>query len=300
MNYAYTLPILTFLTVVCFGGAIIVVIIGRRSAVYARLHQVDHVDGLDSPTQNKSIAGLLEWLGKTTSKKGPSDNLRSDLARAGFYHQSAGTIFLGTKIFFIVLGLVLSGFIITLFSFSFLTKLWLVVGGAFVFGIIPNIFVRIRRSRRCRMVRNALPDAVDLLEICVTSGMGIDMAWNAVADELRESAPILGDEMALANLEMHLGAARADAMRNMAQRTGADELASLASLLVQSDRFGTSIGEALRVFASSMRENRRQAAEEHAEKMAVKLLFPLVLFIFPSILLVCGGPAAIKIAQMFS
>src|SRR5581483_2241142 len=104
-------------------------------------------------------------------------------------------------------------------------------------------------------------------------------------------SPVLADEMALTNLEIHLGAARADAMRAMASRTGAEELSSLVAILVQSERFGTSIIEALRIFAMSMRENRSMHSQEEAEKMAVKLIFPMVLFIFPAMLMVLAGPA---------
>jgi len=125
--------------------------------------------------------------------------------------------------------------------------------------------------------------------------MGIDMAWNAVSDEVRRVSTTLGDEMALTNLEMHLGAPRADAMRHMSDRTGVDDIASLVATLVQSERFGTSIADALRVFAESLREQRSQRAQEAAEKMAVKLLFPLVLCIFPAMLIVVAGPAFITI-----
>ena len=144
-----------------------------------------------------------------------------------------------------------------------------------------------------------MPDAIDLLEICVSSGMGLDMAWNSVAHEIRRVSSILADEMALTNLEIHLGADRADAMRHTSDRTGADEMASLASVLVQSERFGTSIADALRTYATSMREQRSQRAEEAAEKMAVKLLIPMVVFIFPTILVVTAGPAGVKLTALF-
>ena len=150
------------------------------------------------------------------------------------------------------------------------------------------------RSRRDE-IRQYLPDAVDLLEICVSSGIGLDMAWNMVANEVHHVSPVLATAMDLSNLEIHLGASRTDAMRNMATRTGADQLSSLAAILVQSERFGTSVASALREFAASMREERRMLAEEGAEKMAVKLIIPMVLFIFPAIILVTIGPAAINI-----
>lgn len=300
MDPSITIPLLTFLAVICFGSAVVVAIAGRRKAVHARLHHTERFAEFDEPTSKGPLTNLLELLGNMTAPKGPSEALRVNLARAGFFHKSAATMYLGSKIIFFIIGLMICVGLSAMVPYGFLVKVWLVFLGAAGFSMLPNFYISARRNARCRQVRCALPDAVDLLEICVTAGMGIDMAWNAVGKEVREVSSVLGDEMALANLEMHLGAQRADAMRNMARRTGADELSSLASLLVQSDRFGTSIGEALRVFAASMRENRKQAAEERAEKMAVKLLFPLVLFIFPAILIVCAGPAAIKIVELFS
>jgi tight adherence protein C len=138
------------------------------------------------------------------------------------------------------------------------------------------------------------------MEICVSAGMGMDMAWNLVGDEIRPVCADLADEMALVNLEMHLGSPRADAMRNMADRSGADEIASLATVLVQTEKFGTSVGDALRTFAASMRDERTYRVEEKAEKTAVKLLFPMVLCIFPAVLIVVAGPAVITLIKMMS
>jgi tight adherence protein C len=128
--------------------------------------------------------------------------------------------------------------------------------------------------------------------------MGLDMAWNHVCDEIRSVSHVLSDEMALTVLEINLGAPRTVAMRHMAERTGAEELASLVALLVQSDRFGTSVADSLRTFAVGMREQRSQRAEEQAEKTAVKLLFPLVFFIFPVMLIVMVGPAGITLYRI--
>jgi len=161
--------------------------------------------------------------------------------------------------------------------------------GAMLF-FIPNMHVSIRREGRRGIIRRHLPDAIDLLEICASAGMGLDMALNSVTEEVRSVSNILADEMALTNLEIHLGASRAVAMRHMAQRTGADELSSLVAVLVQSERFGTSISDALRTYATSLRETRSQRAQESAEKMAVKLIFPMVLFIFPAVVMVMAGP----------
>jgi tight adherence protein C len=136
----------------------------------------------------------------------------------------------------------------------------------------------------------ALPEAL---------GRGADMAWNAVCDEFRGVSQVLADEMALSNLEMHLGAPRADAMRNMAKRTGVEDINSLVGTLVQSERFGTSVSQALRTYADAIRMERSMRAEEAAEKLAIWLLFPMVLFIFPCMFIVILGPAGIRISEMF-
>jgi hypothetical protein len=155
----------------------------------------------------------------------------------------------------------------------------------------------IARDRRRKNIRRHLPDAVDLIEICVSAGLGLDQSWNSVAEEIRRVCPTLADEMELTNLEISLGASRAVAMRHMAERTGAEDISSLVALLVQSERFGASIVDALRTFATTMRETWSRRAEEGAEQMAVKMLFPMVLFIFPALLIVMVGPAVLGFIQ---
>jgi tight adherence protein C len=182
---------------------------------------------------------------------------------------------------------------------SLVPGLCVVLSSVAAFGLLPNLYIAYRRSARRGEVRRQLPDAIDLLEICVSSGMGLDMAWNAVCEDFRGVSTILADEMALVTLEMHLGAPRAQALRNMARRTGVEDISSLVATLVQSERFGTSVSQALRVYADAMRKERSQRAEEAAEKLTVKMLFPMVLFIFPCIFVVILGPAGIKIAEMF-
>jgi tight adherence protein C len=180
-------------------------------------------------------------------------------------------------------------------------KVWLVGLGGLVPFFLPNLFILLRERKRSQEVQQFLPDVVDLLEICVSSGIGLDMAWNMVAADIHKVSSVLGTAMDLTNFEMHLGASRNLAMRNMSKRTGAKQLASLAAILVQSERFGTSIATALREFATSMREERRMTAEEAAEKTAVKLIIPMVFFIFPAIIVVTVGPAVVNIINtMFS
>jgi tight adherence protein C len=199
-----------------------------------------------------------------------------------------------------ILGVILIAILVIPMEQHLTTKITLIfIGGVFLF-FVPNVILRIRLNKRHDEISHHLPEAVDLLEICVSSGIGLGMAWNIVAEEIQHVSPTLASAMALTNFEIHLGVSRIEAMRHMATRTGVDQLSSLAATLVQTERFGTSISTALREFATSMREERFFRAEEKAEKMAVKLLFPMVIFIFPTVLITLAGPAVIEIYKMMA
>jgi tight adherence protein C len=226
-----------------------------------------------------------------------SARLREQLARAGHFERSAASVYLGVKITLLLLGVIASIFLVAPLHAAFAVKAVAMFACGAALSFVPNLILLVQRNARTVEVRNHLPEAVDLLEICVSAGMGLDMAWNSVTDEVRRVSSVVADEMLLANLEMRLGATRADSMRHMAQRTGADEIAGLAALLVQAERFGTSIADALRIFAAGMRDTRAQRAEEAAEKMTVKLLFPLIVFVFPTVIIVTAGPAFLSIVD---
>ena len=162
---------------------------------------------------------------------------------------------------------------------------------------LPTMFIAIRQSARHDAVLTSLPDALDLLVICVEAGLGVAAALQRVAVEMRIASPVLAGELVLVNQEMQTGISRTDALRNLAERTGVDEVYSLVAMLIQTDRLGTSVGQALRAHADSMRTKRRQRAEQLARKATVKLAFPLVLLIFPALLLVLLGPAAIQLMR---
>jgi tight adherence protein C len=164
----------------------------------------------------------------------------------------------------------------------------------------PNLVLNSLIERRQREILDHFPDAIDLLTICVEAGLGLDAALRRVADEMTIKSPVLAEELQLVTLEMRVGAGKDVALRNLAVRTGVQEIDMLVSTLIQSEKFGTSIGESLRVHADMLRTKRRQRAEERAAKLAVKLIFPLVLCILPSLLIVIAGPAAIQIGETFS
>jgi tight adherence protein C len=153
------------------------------------------------------------------------------------------------------------------------------------------------RSSRQKEIFLTLPDALDLLVVCVESGLGLDAGLRKVNDEMKGHAKVLCEELTLANLQMQMGRPRREVLHDLGVRTGVDDVRSLAAILIQADRFGSSIAQALRVQSDAMRTRRRQLAEEKAAQVAVKLIFPLVLFIFPAIFVVLVGPAAIQIQR---
>ena len=171
----------------------------------------------------------------------------------------------------------------------------LVLLGA-VFGLfIPSFILSRFITKRQQKISHALPDAIDLLVVCVEAGLGLNAALQRVGRELELVEPVLSAEMAITNREIRAGKPRDEALRNLGDRTGVDDIKSLVAMLIQSDRFGTSVASSLRVFADSMRTKRRQRAEEMVSKASIKLIFPLLLFIFPALLIVLLGPAIITL-----
>jgi tight adherence protein C len=279
------------------GGALLLLKRARREAAMMRSRALGRpTDEDEAEGQDATLVGTARRLGEAVSKRGTSRGLKQKLAMAGYHSSSAPTVYVGTKMMLLALGVGCFSLLLAPLGFELATKLLLIAGGSAVMFFVPNMLVEIKRGQRCDEVRRCLPDSIDMMDICVSSGMGLDTAWNAVADEFREVSPTYADEMELTNLEISLGVTRTEAMKHMADRTGADDLSSLVALLVQSERFGAGIVDALRTFAKTMRETRGQRAAEEAEKTSIKLLFPMVMFIFPALLIVMIGPAVIQLA----
>lgn len=296
----YLVPFLVFLAVMAVGAAFLLLRGLRRQSLRERLgSSMDSEQGA-ADDGGGLVHRMAVGLGQRVSASGTSKDLRSLMAQAGYQGEKAATIFLGAKVLLLFAGLGLFGVLTFPLDWPVTGKVIAVLFGAGVFAFLPNMVVRMRRSKRQINIRRHLPDAVDLLEICVSGGMGLEMAWNVVTDEISQVSMLLGDEMAYTNLEIHLGSSRSLAMRHMGERTGCEEITSLAAALTQSEQFGTSIGETLRVFASTMRDGRSQRAAETAEKMAVKLLFPLIFLLFPAMFIIVVGPAAMELAKLFS
>lgn len=247
------------------------------------------------------IVKFFELLGKIFigQAKTKTTSERKKFLRAGLRNKNAETIFWGAKItiplIYIVAFVVLKATLLE--NFEMPKTLAVLVCGSLLAFYSPDIWVKQMTDKRKDRLLKALPDALDLLVVCVQAGMGLDGAIKRVGDELVLSAPDLSDELHLLNLEMRAGKLRKDALKNLAIRTDLDEIKSLVTLLIQSDRFGTSISEALQVFADSFRTQRFQRAEEKAAKLPVTILVPLILFIFPALFVVILGPAAINIYE---
>ena len=227
--------------------------------------------------------------------KSPKDmtRLRRRLSSAGYRSVTAAAAYGAAEALmpFIVGGL-------ALLAFGFSRWYFALLGAAFGF-VLPSVWLGRQTSLRQKQIRNGLPDALDLMIVCIEAGSGIDQAIMKTSDELDITYPALADEMRLVTTEMRAGKPRLEAFKNFAQRTGVDDVRALVSMLVQTDRFGTSIAQALRTHAATSRTKRRQRAEERAAKLGVKLVFPLVFCLFPALYIAILGPAVVEYYRLF-
>ena len=279
---------------------------------------VERLDELKDPRKRRSAAAesalkkpdamtkMLERASPTLSKplqpknEVALSNLKAKLAHAGFRTEAAGGVFLSLKFAGLMAGLFLGGGTITsLHGVNQSSLIWSVgLAGALFY--LPDMIVGFLGRGRKQAIFLALPDALDLMVVCVEAGLGLDQAMRKVADEMKKTYRVLAEEFAIANFQLQMGRQRSEVLHELGMRTGVSDLRALAAVLIQADRFGGSVAQALRTQSDSMRIRRRQLAEEKAAKTAVKLIFPLVLFIFPGIFVVLVGPAAITmIRQMF-
>ena len=279
----------------------------RRQRVTERLEKIRTADGtvvdsgpsiVDEPLP--PFWQMVSALGWVLPNLAQSENLQWDLAQAGYRRPGVTGLFVAFKV---ILSVVFWGASFML-GLKFHVKqdqlIILSIAFAAVGFYLPNLWLARQTSKRQEEIRLSLPDALDLMVICVEAGQGLNAALVTVGKEMQIHAPRLGEEMRLISSEIRAGLTRATALRNFASRTGVEEARALCAVLIQSDRLGTSIAQALRVHAQSMRTRRRQRAEENARKTAVKLLFPLVFCIFPALLVVILAPAVIQIVRTLS
>jgi tight adherence protein C len=288
------LPILAFIfgTLIIAAGAM-ALMPRRASAIDRRLEELM----LDSSREEqearprfKSLVSMLKRVGEKAPRS-PKElgALRLRLVQAGYRRDEALTIFFGIRVSFaLILFSVLS-------SSMFGRPNMMVALAGLGFGyLLPGMVLARKAKARAHRIRLSLADMLDLLVVSVEAGLGLDQALSRVGLELAFAYPELSDELRLINLELRAGKARSEALRNLADRTGVDDLSSLVTMLIQTDKFGTSVAQSLRVYSETLRTKRRQRAEEAAAKTGVKMVFPLVFCIFPAIWVVTIGPAAIR------
>lgn len=279
-------------------------VVKRRSA---GLTARDDVNSLQNKAkQRASTSRMLEMAAPILSKPVMPKNaeeqttLRAKLASAGYRKESTPVLFLASKTAgAMVLGLI--GLLIGVNS----GKEAMNVAGYAIFGLgigfmLPNLWLNLQVKKRVEAIRNGLPDALDLLVVAVEAGLGLDAAIQRVSDEMGQAHASLAEELQIATVETQMGVPRSEALTRMALRTAVTEMRALVAVITQAEKLGTSVAKALRTQAESLRTKRRQKAEERAQKTAVKLLIPLILFIFPTIFVVLAGPAALQLMKTFS
>jgi tight adherence protein C len=218
-----------------------------------------------------------------------TNRTRSWLIQAGYRESRHLTVYQGIRVLFAAVGFV------SVLLISGVKSPPLLIGVTGLGFFIPRFFLKRMINDRQTRIRIAMPDALDLTVICVEAGLALDQAMMRVGEDLRHAHPDLADEFYLMNLELRAGKPRAEALRNLYNRTGVDDIKALVTTLVQTDRFGTSVAQALRVHSDSLRTERRQRAEEQAAKTTIKMVPPLVVFVLPSIIIVTLGPAIIQL-----
>ncbi|MFS0756265.1 type II secretion system F family protein [Noviherbaspirillum sp. 1P10PC] len=256
-------------------------------------------------TENEWLARIIKLTGPLARLSVPEEGwensaLRTRFMNAGLRSPSAPAIFFGAKT---LLALSLPSVLFIALSTSGSSYgtnallFWLLLAASLGY-YLPNIILRNLISRRQREIFETFPDALDLMTVCVEAGLGMDAALARVATEISLKSEVLAEELQLVTLELRAGSGKEKALRNLALRTGVDDVDALVAMLIQAERFGTSVADSLRVQSEMLRTKRRQRAEEQAAKIALKLLFPLIFFIFPSLLVVLMGPAFIQIYRV--
>jgi len=278
---------------------------GGRSKTESRLERINNRTAAVTETSGtkENIQKLLAKASPALSESMKPKNeaalgkMQQTLSEAGYRGESAVATLTSLKLISGVAGLVLGGGI-TLIANGF--NLWtfiytLCFGGLGMY--LPEMVVVFQGMKRKKKVFLGLPDALDLMVVCVEAGLGLDQAMRRVSEELVKTHPVIASEFNICNQQLQMGKPREEVLNELGDRNGVDDLRTLASVMIQVDKFGTSVGRALRVQSDTMRVRRRQLAEEKAAKTAVKMIFPLVLFIFPGVFVVLVGPAAITMIR---
>ncbi len=301
MDFAQLLPYVIFGGIVLFVYAVASLFASNASRASERLDELRdptlrNRDPKDQPTGmgamfKKAAPALSKALQPKTELE--QNNLKVRLANAGYTTPTAPQLYLAIKVAMMIFGAVVGGgYGVSSFGLTQNGLTALVFGGGIGF-YLPEIALWFIIGGRKEKIFLALPDALDLLVVCVEAGLGLDAGMRRVSEEMEDAHPELCAEFNLCNMQLQMGRPRREVLHDLGVRTGVDDVRSLVAILIQADKFGSSIAQALRVQSDSMRTKRKQMAEEKAQKTAVKMIFPLVLFIFPGIFVVLVGPAAI-------
>lgn len=300
------LAFLTLIFLAVFGATLLALRLFSPDPVRDRL---DAVVGRPAASpggqENEWLARIVQLTGPLAKLSLPEEGweksaLRTRFMNAGLRNPSAPSVFFAAKTI-LATGLPLALFLVLTtsgarYSTNGLLFWLLLAAGAGYY--LPNILLRNLIKRRQREIFETFPDALDLMTVCVEAGLGMDAALARVANEISLKSQVLAEELQLVTLELRAGSAKEKALRNLALRTGVDDVDALVAMLIQAERFGTSVADSLRIQSEMLRTKRRQRAEEMAAKIALKLLFPLIFFIFPSLLVVLMGPAFIQIYRV--
>jgi tight adherence protein C len=275
--------------------------IGRLEQLHTTSQQQEVIARRRRQAKSERLMSVLQALGQQVgSGRKDATAVRQFLIQAGFTDPRAVQIYWATRL---SLAVGLSALAIVLFPFLRFSSIQMLMGVAYL-GVIgwigPVFYVRRRLKARQKEVQLALADMLDMLVVCVEAGLGLNQALVRVADEIEHVSPVMSEQLSMVNLEMRAGTPRDEALKNLANRTGLSDIRALVNMMIQTDRFGTSVADALRVHSDTMRTKRRQRAEEAAAKTTIKLVFPLVLFVFPAMFVVVIGPSALAIYRTFS
>src|SRR5712692_557392 len=293
---ALILSIVVFLTIVIIVFAFGAATVAPSSVLGSRLREIgwQRPKAQAKPAMRERMQQALDPLSRALPVSPTNvSKTRVWLIQAGYRDAQHVTIYRGLRVLFAAFGF------LSVFLFAGFDSLLLLFGMTAFGFFIPRFLLKKKMQERQRRIRIGLPDALDLTVICVEAGLALDQALMRVGQDLSHAHPELSGEFHLFNLETRAGKPRVEALRNLAERAGVDDLRSLVATLIQTDRFGTSVAQALRAHSDSLRTERRQRAEEQAAKTTVKMIIPLVLFVMPSLIFVTIGPAVIQLLHIF-
>jgi tight adherence protein C len=297
MTMAVALSILVFLTIAVIVFAFGAATVAPSSVLGSRLREIgwQRPKTEAKPAIRERMQQALDPLSRALpSSPGEVSQTRLWLIQAGYRNAQHYTIYRGLRVLFAAIGF------FTVFFISGFNSPLLLFGMLALGYFLPRFLLKKKVKARQLRIRLGLPDGLDLTVICVEAGLSLDQAMMRVGQDLQHAHPELSAEFHLFDLETRAGKPRVEALRNLAERTGVDDIKALVGTLIQTDRFGTSVAQALRVHSDSLRTERRQRAEEQAAKTTVKMIIPLVLFVMPSLIVVTVGPAIIQLLKIFS